>query len=113
MQWGHQKETEWMNAGPILQWFEPGVNALKIIEVAGKSITIAQWNRQYFAFAKKCPHAGGILANGYIDATGCITCPLHHYKFNMATGRNVSGESYYLKTYIVKTEAGKLWIGIE
>lgn len=110
--WGHQKEPQWILAGPILQFFEPGQNALKPVEVSGKNITLAQWNGKHFAFAQKCPHAGGILANGYIDATGCITCPLHHYKFNMETGRNISSEEYYLKTYPVKTDGIELWIGM-
>ncbi|MDE3124926.1 MAG: Rieske 2Fe-2S domain-containing protein [Bacteroidota bacterium] len=111
MNWLH-KEIKWVPVGPIRQWFEPGINAMVLIEVAGKDITLAQWHNQIYAFAKKCPHAGGILANGYINAVGCVTCPLHHYSFNITNGRNVSGEGYYLKTYATKIEEEELWIGI-
>ena len=110
--WWKKQGEEWVNAGPLLQWFQPGEQGLKLAEIAGKTITLAQWNGRQFAFAKKCPHAGGVLANGYIDAQGCITCPLHHYKFNMENGRNVTGEGYYLKTYAVKIEAGDWWVAL-
>jgi len=30
---------------------------------------------------------------------GHIVCPLHRYKYDPKTGRNVSGEGYFLKTF--------------
>ncbi len=77
-------------------------NGLALVEVGGKTITIAHHNDQIFACAHKCPHAGGILAEGYLDAIGNIVCPLHRYKFSLQNGRNTSGEGYYLKTYSIE-----------
>lgn len=82
-------------------------NGLALIEVAGKTITLAHHNEQIFACAHKCPHAGGILADGYLDALGNIVCPLHRYKFSVKNGRNTSGEGYFLKTFtILQTDEG-------
>jgi 3-phenylpropionate/trans-cinnamate dioxygenase ferredoxin subunit len=74
-------------------------NNLAEVEVEGKMICIAKYKENYLACANKCPHASGIMSNGYIDALGNIVCPLHRYKFNLENGRNTSGEGYYLKTF--------------
>lgn len=74
-------------------------NGLTEIEVKGKKLCIGKYHDQLFVCTQKCPHAGGILADGYIDSLGNLVCPLHRYKFNPTNGRNVSGEGYYLKTF--------------
>jgi nitrite reductase/ring-hydroxylating ferredoxin subunit len=81
-----------------------GENNLVEIVVDGKKICVGLHNDTLKACAAKCPHAGAIMANGYIDTMGNIVCPLHRYKFNMLNGRNVTGEGYYLKTYTIETE---------
>ena len=72
------------------------------IDIAGKFFCIAKHNNKLFACTQKCPHAGGILADGYVDALGNIVCPLHQFKFSPASGRNLSGEGYFLKTFPVE-----------
>ena len=73
-------------------------NNMLVVQANGKKITLAKHKEQLFAFAYLCPHAGGIMANGFIDALGNAVCPLHRYKFSLKTGRNSTGEEY-LKTY--------------
>jgi 3-phenylpropionate/trans-cinnamate dioxygenase ferredoxin subunit len=87
-------------------------NNLLELEVAGKKICIAKGTHLY-ACTAKCPHAGGIVADGFIDHSDIITCPLHRYKFSLQNGRNVSGEGYYLKTYPIQTSVQGVFIGIE
>ena len=88
-------------------------NNMCIVYANEKKLTLARHNGKLFAFAHKCPHAGGIIADGYINAAGQVTCPLHRYRFNMQNGRNTSGEGYFLKTYPVETRADGIYIGIE
>lgn len=88
-------------------------NNIAIAEYEGKKICIGRFGESVFAFAYKCPHAGGILAEGYIDALGNVVCPLHRYKYNMENGRNVSGEGYYLKHWPVEQRADGVYIGVE
>ena len=87
-------------------------NNLLQVEVAGKKICVAK-GKELYACAAKCPHAGGILADGSMDVNDNVICPLHRYKFSLQNGRNVSGEGYYLKTYPVKTTVEGVFIGIE
>ena len=88
-------------------------NNMTIAEAGGKKITLAKVNNEVYACAHKCPHASGILADGFIDATGNIVCPLHRYKFNLTNGRNVSGEGYYLKVYAIEEREAGLFVGFE
>jgi 3-phenylpropionate/trans-cinnamate dioxygenase ferredoxin subunit len=88
-------------------------NNIAVTEVRGKKICIGRFNEEYFAFAYKCPHAGGHLADGYIDATGHVVCPLHRYKYDMRNGRNVSGEGYYLKHWRVEWRDDGVYVEME
>lgn len=85
-------------------------NGMCIVELDGKKLTLARIAHQYYAFAHKCPHASGIMADGYVDAMGQVVCPLHRYRFNVQNGRNTSGEGYYLKTYPVELRAQGLFV---
>ncbi len=88
-------------------------NNLAIATAGSKKVCIGKYNDQLFAVAQKCPHAGGLMAHGYIDAQGHIVCPLHRYKFNPVNGRNVSGEGYYLKHWPVEERNDGVYVGIE
>lgn len=85
-------------------------NNMAVVEVGGKKITLILHQEQLFACAHKCPHASGIMAHGFIDSLGKITCPLHKYKFNLDNGRNTSGEGYYLKTYKVEVDEEGVYV---
>lgn len=91
--------------------FSPG--GLVEIKVAGKTICVSLKNDTVNACTYKCPHAGGILADGFIDAAGNIVCPLHRYKFSLQNGRNVSGEGYYLKTFPIEVRPEGVFVGFE
>jgi nitrite reductase/ring-hydroxylating ferredoxin subunit len=83
------------------------------LQVNSKNVCITVFNEKLFAFAAKCPHAGGYFADGYVDALGNVVCPLHRYKFSMSNGRNTSGEGYYLKTYPVEEREEGVFLGME
>lgn len=76
-------------------------NQIAVAEVNGKKICVGRHQDRYFGFAYTCPHAGALMANGFIDPLGNVVCPSHRYKFNMKSGLNVSGEGYHLKTWPV------------
>jgi 3-phenylpropionate/trans-cinnamate dioxygenase ferredoxin subunit len=88
-------------------------NNMAMIEVNNKKIGIGRFGNKIFAFASKCPHAGGILTEGWMDPNGNIVCPLHRYKYNIENGRNVSGEGYYLKHWPVEVRGNGVFVGME
>lgn len=107
------KQYDWIKIAEHVNEIDFGANQLAVAEANGKKICIGKHADDYFAFAYKCPHAGGILADGYIDATGNVVCPLHRYKFNMKNGRNVTGEGYYLKTWPVEINEDGVFVGMD
>jgi nitrite reductase/ring-hydroxylating ferredoxin subunit len=88
-------------------------NGMTTIKAGGKNICLAKNKDILSACASQCPHAGGQMADGHIDALGNIVCPLHRYKFSLQNGRNVTGEGYFLKTYPVEIREEGIFIGIE
>lgn len=88
-------------------------NGIAEVQISGKTLCVILQNNTLFGCTSKCPHAGGSLLNGYIDGKGNIICPLHRYKFNLQTGRNVSGEGYYLKVFPIETREEGVFVGFE
>jgi 3-phenylpropionate/trans-cinnamate dioxygenase ferredoxin subunit len=85
-------------------------NQIALAELEGRPICIGRYKEKLFAFAHKCPHASGLFSEGFIDALGNVVCPLHRYRFSMASGRNVSGEGYYLKHWPVEEREDGVYV---
>jgi nitrite reductase/ring-hydroxylating ferredoxin subunit len=77
-------------------------NNIAVVTSGGKKFCVARFHDQYFAFAYQCPHAGALMADGFIDAFGNVACPIHRYKFDMKNGRNVTGEGFHLRHWPVE-----------
>ncbi|MBX3256287.1 MAG: Rieske 2Fe-2S domain-containing protein [Chitinophagaceae bacterium] len=108
-----KEQYNWIKIAEHINEIAFAGNHLAVAEAKGKKICLGRHEGAYFAFAYKCPHAGGILADGYIDALGNVVCPVHRYKFNMQNGRNISGEGYYLKTWPVEVREEGVFVGME
>ncbi len=93
---------QWQKIAESINELDFAANHIAVVETGGKKICVGRYNGGLYAFAYKCPHASGIMADGYIDALGNIVCPVHRYKFNLQNGRNSSGEGYYLKHWQVE-----------
>ncbi len=46
---------------------------------------------ELFAVGRRCRHLRADLAGGSIDDDGCLVCPWHGAKYDVATGRMVRG----------------------
>ncbi|MBL0066937.1 MAG: Rieske 2Fe-2S domain-containing protein [Chitinophagaceae bacterium] len=108
-----ERKYTWHKIAGHINELDFAANNIAVIELKGKKICVGKHQEAAFAFAYKCPHAGGILADGYIDALGNVVCPLHRYKYNMENGRNVSGEGYYLKHWPVELREEGVFVGME
>ena len=108
-----EKKYTWHKVADHLTEIAFADNNIAVVEVKGKKICVARFKEEVFAVAYTCPHAGGIMANGYIDALGNVVCPLHRYKYNMQNGRNVSGEGYHLKHWPVEIREQGVYVGME
>ena len=107
------KNVKWYKVADTIDAIDWQRNNLALVEAGGKKITLARNKNEVLACAYKCPHAGGVMADGFIDALGNIVCPLHRYKFDLTNGRNVTGEGYYLKVYKVELREAGIFVGFE
>jgi nitrite reductase/ring-hydroxylating ferredoxin subunit len=108
-----EKKYTWHKVADHINEIDWQENNITVVEINGKKICLALFNKEVFAFAFKCPHAGGILAEGYVDALGNVVCPTHRYKYNVRNGHNVSGEGYYLKHWPVELRDDGVYVGME
>jgi nitrite reductase/ring-hydroxylating ferredoxin subunit len=109
----NDKKYSWYKISDSLEEISFSSEGLAQLEIAGKIICVAKKKDQLSACTAKCPHAGGILADGYIDPLGNIVCPLHRFKFSLESGRNISGEGYFLKIFPVEWREDGVFVGFE
>jgi 3-phenylpropionate/trans-cinnamate dioxygenase ferredoxin subunit len=107
------KKLKWHKVAGALSELEWQKNNMTLADVAGKKITLIKNGNELFACAHTCPHASGILSDGFIDSAGYIVCPIHRYRFDLTNGRNVTGEGYFLKTYNVEEREAGIFVGFE
>ncbi len=110
---GNNKKYKWHKIADEENELNFGPNSLLQRDIAGRTVCIAKVRNTLYACAHKCPHAGGIIAEGFIDVLNNVVCPLHRYRYSLQNGRNVSGEGYYLKTYPIRQTEKGIFIGIE
>ena len=92
-----------------LSW---GPNQIAVVSVSGKKICVARVQDQLYAFAYKCPHASGLMSQGFLDVLGNVVCPLHRYKFDLKTGRNTSGEGFFLKRWMIEVNEEGVFVDL-
>lgn len=62
-----------------------------------------------FALDDRCPHKGGPLSEGIVHGTG-VTCPLHGWVFDLATGLAQGADEGGGRTHAVRVQAGRVWL---
>lgn len=62
---------------------------------------------QVFALDDRCPHKGGPLSEGIVHGAS-VTCPLHNWVFDMATGQAQGADEGRVAIYRVRVEDGRI-----
>ncbi|PTQ99206.1 assimilatory nitrite reductase (NAD(P)H) small subunit [Mucilaginibacter yixingensis] len=90
------------------------------VKLGDEQIAVFNFNRrgEWYATQNLCPHKQQmVLSRGMIGSSGeaCepkVACPFHKKTFSLLSGECLSGEDYQIKTYPIKVEDGKVYIGI-
>ncbi len=93
------------------------IGTLKKVTLQGKEVLLANIDGSIFAVDNICPHLGGDLSLGTLEGS-VLTCPRHHAKFDVTTGRAIappqvspySPKIPNLTAYPVKIENQKILI---
>ena len=78
-------------------------------EVGGMGVAVFRGRTgQVYATQAECPHRAGPLADGLLGGEALI-CPLHNFRFNVATGEPLGNDCPALRTYpVALNEAGEI-----
>jgi nitrite reductase/ring-hydroxylating ferredoxin subunit len=81
------------------------------VEIAGRNVALYRVGGSVYATDNVCTHAYALLSDGYVE-DGCIECPLHQGRFEIATGKGQGAPiTVDLETFNVKQEDG--WVLVE
>lgn len=95
---------------PVLDESVLADNGVEIIEVEGQRVALIKRFGKIYALHNTCPHLGGSLGRGALQGNALI-CPLHHWTFDLASGRCISGvPDEKVAVYETKLEGGKIWL---
>ena len=77
------------------------VGTMKLLKVRGQLFNLIHAETGFVATNDTCPHMHEPLHKGTMNAFNEIICPLHHYRFNLASGQESNNRCQDLKIYPV------------
>jgi len=69
---------------------EVSVGKMKRFMVDAQEVLVANVNGAFFAIGNRCTHANGDLSQGSLEGN-TVTCPRHKAKFDVTSGKVISG----------------------
>ena len=100
--------ANWILAGRISELPEGGRRV-----VDGGAIKVALFNvgGAYHALDNTCAHRGGPLGEG--DLSGkVVTCPWHHWSFDVTTGRSTMSAELGVRSFPVEVRGEEIYVDI-
>ncbi len=96
------------------------IGKMKMVKLGDKEVLIANVNGNYYAIGNRCTHASADLSQGSLEGN-IVTCPKHKSKFDVTSGKVVSGPKMLLvhpkindePSYEVKVEGNAILLKIE
>ncbi len=99
----------WIDIGPLAGLPARGA---RVIELAGERIAIFRTGEdRVFALRDRCPHRGGPLSQGIVHAQR-VTCPLHDWVIDLASGEATGADRGCTRTYEVRVEAERVLVAV-
>jgi len=81
--------------------------SIRLLIIDGKKIAMAQAEDGFYAFDNQCPHQNEPLHKGMLTPFNEVACRLHHYRFNLSTGREANNRCASMTSYsIIVKESG-------
>ncbi len=95
---GNQSEAEWVRIDPG----ELGMDRLRTQVAGGRALCVSRTAGGIGVLDNRCPHQGGPLGDGEIDAAGNVICPWHGYEYDPITGQPPPGFADSATCYAVE-----------
>lgn len=81
-------------------------------DVGEKKILLINLDDSFHAYDATCPHQDQSLCEGTLDGK-ILTCPAHHWQFDVTTGDGVNPTGCKLKGYALRVEADEVHVDID
>jgi nitrite reductase (NADH) small subunit len=101
---------DWIEIGRIEQI--PLRGARCVNTPAGKIAVFRTAENQVYAIENRCPHKGGPLSEGIVHGSS-VTCPLHNWVFDLATGVAQGADEGQVRTFAVEVMDGRIFMASE
>lgn len=79
---------------------------------AGKIAVFRTQEDQIFAIENRCPHKHGPLSEGIVHGAS-VTCPLHSWVFDLATGKAQGADEGEVRTYPIDVVDGRIFMALD
>jgi len=89
----------------------PPRGARTVVTPAGVVAVFRTGDDVVFAVDDRCPHKGGPLSQGIVHGNA-VTCPLHNWVIDLASGEAVAPDHGCVRRIPVRIEAGRILIGL-
>jgi nitrite reductase/ring-hydroxylating ferredoxin subunit len=96
-------ELERLTFVKVAETSEIPLGQMKVVKLAEKEVLIINVNGNYYAIENSCTHMHGDLSKGNLEGN-ILTCPKHKAKFDVTTGKVVSGPKFPLIHPKIKDE---------
>jgi NAD(P)H-dependent nitrite reductase small subunit len=83
----------------------------RTVQVGEQSVALFNVDGSFHAIDDTCPHANGPLGDGHV-ADCIVSCPLHHWEFDVRTGEYLDDPETKVATYEVKVEDGDVLVRV-
>ncbi len=103
---------------------EVSPGTMRVFEVNGRRLLIANVEGVFFALSNQCPHREAPLDQGWLRGN-VIECPWHHYRYDVRTGENLYPRNVYpadltylerdlqpIQQYVVQVEGEDVFVEV-
>jgi nitrite reductase [NAD(P)H] small subunit len=89
----------WVDVGPLSGLPARGA---RVVRLGNSSVAVFRsGSGQVYALRDECPHRGGPLSQGIVHGER-VTCPLHDWVIDLATGRATGADAGCTATFAVR-----------
>jgi nitrite reductase (NADH) small subunit len=103
-------ETAWLDIGPVEAI--PRQGARVVATAKGEIAVFRTLDGAIFALNDRCPHKGGPLSQGIVHGHA-VTCPLHNWVIDLATGEAASPDEGCTGRFPVRVEDGRVLLALK
>ena len=102
--------SDWVEIGTVSA--VPRRGARCVNTPAGKIAVFRTQEDQIFAIENRCPHKHGPLSEGIVHGAS-VTCPLHSWVFDLATGKAQGADEGEVRTYPIDVVDGRIFMAFD